>query len=245
MQNNGVEVHEKRASRTLRRKPDDVLFCANRLWDHQSEHGFMLDVETAFQRVADKIVEGHQNLTQAEHFSITDFYLLWNLRERERSQAKTYPQLPSWKPERLVVDKDKQEQFEKLGVLYWNQDGEIPNRILTGTSLQIQLWAERERMEGTTWGIFRVRPGQGEFLVSDRLSLHSVVPISPELCLVAERRNRSVDFAFVARYNGLALENAESYYFARNIKNCPVLLRATLRDSLTRAGILKFDLTHD
>jgi hypothetical protein len=100
-------------------------------------------------------------------------------------------------------------------------------------------------MEGTAWGIFRIKPGQGEFLVSDRLSLHSVVPVSPELCLVAQRANRSVDFSFVGRYNGLAVENAENYYFARNIKNCPVLLRATLPDSLIRAGLLKWDLTPD
>jgi hypothetical protein len=243
-QGGGVEVREKGPGRTLRRPPDDVLFCARRVWDHRSEHGFMLKIENAFQRVADKILQGQQSLTKVEHFSITDFYLLWNLRQRARSDSPTFPPLLGWKPERLTTEKDKQERFEKSGVVYWDQNGEIPNRILTGTSLQMQVWIERERMEGTNWGIFRIKPGHGEFLVSDRLSQHSAVPLSPELCLVADHASRFVDFSFVGRYNGLAVENAEDYYFARNIKDCPILLRATLRDSLTRAGLLDRELRY-
>jgi hypothetical protein len=124
-------VHEKGPGRTLKRLPDDVLFCARRVWDHKSEHGFMVDIENAFQGVADKILTGQRNLTKAEHFLITSFYLLWNLRQRARTEAPIFPQLTGWKPERLVTEKDTQEQFEKSGVLYWDQNGEIPNRILT------------------------------------------------------------------------------------------------------------------
>jgi hypothetical protein len=204
----------------------------------------MLEIENSYQRIADKILTGQQNLTEAEHSSITDFYLLWNLRQRARSDPPTFPKIPGWKPKRIITEKDKQERLEKLGVVYWDQNGVIPDHLLIGTNLQMQVWAERERMEGTTWGVFRIKPGHGEFLVSDGLPQHSAVPLSPELCLVAGHANRFVDFSFVGWYNGLAVENAENYYFARDIKNCPILLRATLRDSLIRAGLLKRDLQY-
>lgn len=244
MHDGGVEVREKVAGRTLRRRPDDVLFCALRVWDHRSEHGFMLEIENAYQRVADKIIGGHRELNEADHSSITDFYLLWHLRQRARSAPPTFPKLTGWKPERVITGKDAQEQFEKSGVIYWNKNEEIPIHILTGTNLQLEVWAERERMSGTRWGIFQIMSGHGEFLVPDRLSLHSAVPLSPELCLVAQHTNRLVDFSFVGQYNGLAIENAEKYYFARHIKNCPVLLRATLRNSMMRADLLKLGVQY-
>lgn len=244
VQEGGVEVHEKRAGRTRRRPPDDILFCARRTWDHASEHGFMLEIENAYQGVADNILAGQQILTDAEHSSITDFYILWNLRQRARSNPPAFPKLPGWRPKRVAIEKDRQERLEKSGSVFWNQNAEIPNHLLVGTHLQMEVWAERERMEGVKWGIFKIKPGQGEFLVSDRLSRHSAVPLSPDCCLVAEHANRLVDFSFVGRYNGLAVENAENYYFAREIKNCPILFHATLRDSLLRAGLLKKELQY-
>jgi hypothetical protein len=238
-QDGRVEVHEKGPDRTLRRDPSDIIFCARRVWDHQSEHGFMLEIENAYQRIADKIIEGHRKLTEADHSSISDFFMLWNLRQRARSNPPTFPKFPGWKPQRIVAEKDKQERLERLGIIYGDQDGEILQHHLVGTNLQIEVLAERERMQGTTWGIFKIKPGQGEFLVSDRLSRHSVVPLSPEICLAADHESRFVGFSFVGWYNGLAVENAEHYYFARDIKSCPVALHATLRDSLIRAGILR------
>lgn len=240
-----VEVVEKRGNRRVPRKPTDPLFVAKRLWDHHSEHGFMKVVEDSFQQVADKVVGGYRILTEAEHRAITDFYLLWNLRQREKSQAKIYDQFPGFKAKKIVVDKDRQERHEKRGVIYWDEKGEVPNRLLTGKSLELQLFAERERMRGLTWGIFEAKSDQGDFLVPDCLSLHSAVPISPKMCLVAEQKNRLVDFSFVARLNGLALDNADIFYFAKRIENCPILLGATLRDSLTRVGLLKYSLTRD
>ncbi|CAN7548147.1 DUF4238 domain-containing protein [Acidovorax sp. LjRoot66] len=203
----------------------------------------MANIEAAYQQVCDKIIDGHFDLTSAEHNAITDFYILWNLRDRENSEDKIYPQFSEFKPEKLVSDKNQQEKLEKEGVLFWNEKGEIPNRFLTGSSLQMQLWIERERMESTTWGIFKAKPDNGEFLVPDRISLHSVVPVTPDLCLVAGSKSKIVDFKFVARVNGLSLENSERYYFAKSIGNCPVLLQATLRDSLIRENLNHSDIT--
>jgi hypothetical protein len=199
----------------------------------------MLEIENAYQLVADNILAGQQRLNEAEHSSITDFYLLWNLRQRARSNPPTFPKFPGWRPKRVAIEKDRQERLEKAGEIFWNQNAEIPNHLLIGTNLQMEVWAERERMKGVKWGIFKINPGQGEFLVSDRLSRHSAVPLSPEYCLVAKHANRFVNFSFVGWLNGLAVQNAESYYFARDIKSCPILLHATLRDSLIRAGVLE------
>jgi len=240
----GVEVCEKIVGRIRRRPAKDVLFCAVRLWDHRSEQGFMLEIENAYQRLADKIVAGQREMDEADHLSVTDYYCLWNLRQRARTKLQTFPQLAGYEPHRVITKKDTQEKLEKLGILYWDENKEIPNHILTGANLQMELLAERERMAGTRWGIFEATPDQGEFLVSDRLSLHTAVPLSPQICLVAKHRNRFVDFSFVGRYNGLAVENSENYYFGRDMKNCPVLLHATLRDELTRAGLLNWDLKY-
>lgn len=240
-----VEVMEKRENRQVPRKQTDPLFVAKRLWDHHSEHGFMHDIEVAFQRLADKIINGHRFLNEEEFRTITDFYLLWNLRQREKNNPITYDQFPDFKGKKVVIDKDRQERHEKRGVTYWNEKGEVPNRMLTGTSLYLQLLAERERHEGLTWGIFEEKSDQADFLVPDRLSLYSVVPVSPKICLVASHKNRQVDFFFVARMNGLAVDNSKNFYFARKLDRCPILLGAVLRDELTRMGLLKYSLTID
>lgn len=240
-----VEVMEKRENRKIPRKPDDALFIAKRLWDHHSEHGFMHDIEALYQQVADKIISGHRILTDKENRAITDFYSLWNLRQREKSSATIYDQFPEFKGKKIVVDKDRQERHEKRGVTYWNEKGEIPNRVLTGNSLWQQVLLERKRNAGSTWGIFEGKTDEADFLVPDRLSFHTVVPVSPKICLVANQKNRLVDFVFVARMNGLALDNSENFYFAKKLENCPILLGATLRDDLTRMGLLKYSVTHD
>lgn len=235
----GVEVHEKRVGRTLRRLPKDVLFCARRLWDHKSETGYMRDIENPFQSLIDNLLGGKRNLSAANHSLITDFYLLWNLRQRVRIEDPIHSQLPGWTPERVIRKKDTQEKLEGKGILFWDENGEIPNRILTGTSLQMQLWAERERMPGTRWGVIETLPGQGEFLVPDNLCRHTLIPISPNVCLAANNPDQFVDMSFVAWYNGLAVENSDNYYFARNIKDCPILKHTTLRTELKDVGLLK------
>lgn len=239
-----VDAVIKKEKRRFSCKPDDGLFYAKRLWDHHSEHGFMNDVEVSFQRVADKIVNGHWNLNKADSRAISDFNILWKLRQRERSQRNIHVQFPGYKGKKVVIDKDRQERHEKRGVLYWDQWGEIPNRMLTGTSLEIQLLAERERNQDYSWGVFIAKPEQGEFLVPDR-SLYAVVPVSPTICLVSNERSRFVGFSFVARLNGMSVENAENYYFAQNIEKCPILLGATLHDELIRSGFLKNSLILD
>lgn len=150
-----------------------------------------------------------------------------------------HSQLPEWKPERVIAKKDTQEKLEGKGILFWDENGKIPNRILTGASLQIQLLAERDRMQGTKWGIIETLPGQGEFLVPDNLSRHTLVPLSPNVCLAADNPDQFVDMSVVAWYNGLAVENSDNYYFARNIKDCPVLKHTTLRAELKRVGLVK------
>lgn len=94
--NGWVDVIEVRENRRLSRKPGDKLFISKRLWDDHSEHGFMSDVEVSFQKVADRILDGHRSLTDSDNRAISDFYILWNLRERARSEKTIYPQLPAY-----------------------------------------------------------------------------------------------------------------------------------------------------
>jgi len=186
----------------------------------------MLQIESTYQNLAERVLAGQDNLNEEENAAITDFYLLWNLRQRAKSNPPQFPGIPGWRPKVIISEKNEQERMEKAGIAYWNQEGKLPDHVSVGTSLQLEILAERERMNGTKWGIFTVKARNGEFLVPDRLSEHTALPLSPRICFVAGYSNRNVDSSFVRQYNSLAIANAEKFYFASHIKNCPIFLRA-------------------
>ncbi|MGO4379759.1 hypothetical protein AB4Z19_15895 [Pseudoduganella sp. RAF19] len=221
----GVEVHEVGPGRTRRRSAADVLFCADRVWDHRTEHGLMGDIEIAFQQIAERILAGERSFAQEEHGAITDYYLLWILRHKFKQRPLADQQLRMHRPERRI-DKDTEEHLEKHGVMFFRNDGTMPGRLLVGPSLHGMLDDNRVRMAGTTWGILRARPGHGEFLVPDTFSMFSIVPLTPEICLVAGMENSVADFRAIGHFNGVAVENSAQYYFARDLNQCPILKQA-------------------
>ena len=226
-----VQVKPQAGGEILSLVPKNPYFCGNRLWDHKTEHTLLYDMETAFQNVADQIISNPSSfeLSHHQHSAITDFYILWNARHK---------QLISPIPDQEIkgmgislerdIDKDSQERLEKNGVMFIRPDLIYPGQFIGGIRLFSDLNFNRERMREVRWGI--VEAENGEFIVPDNSPNVTAIPITPKLCLVGGLKNILVNFHDVAKINRHLINGVARYYFARSLKECPILKNNPIAD---------------
>lgn len=223
-----VEVFEPASKRLLRRNPKDVLFCAHRAWDHRTEHQTFASIELRFQQIADELLDGATTIDQLNREAITEFYLSWVLRYAIKQRPRSDYTLRPTGLDRTSEDLDTAEFAEKNGYIFIRRDGSIPGRMMHGAAILTQIGARQEGMEGMKWGIVRAGEGAGEFIVPDTFSRFPIIPISPKMSLIGGFENYTATFSAVADINGLAVANAEHYYFARMLTACPIRRHAVI-----------------
>ncbi len=215
-----VDVWRLGNAKNFRPKPDNPLFCARRSWDQRAESVFMKDVEDVYQELADRIVEGTvSSLYKADHTKITDMYALWNIRWHRSRQPVDDQRLEGAIGVRTELTQDDQELLEKTGITPVRPDLKISGRHLTGVQIQRNLMRVRKQLHGTIWGILKSK--RGEFLVPDNSRKCLILPVAPQICLLAESEDRKIEDAELARINAQAIRNSSEYYFARDLSQCP------------------------
>lgn len=196
----------------------DVAFCAKRAWSHREETGFMRQIEAAFQPLVEKILTGDvQSFNEDQNSILNEFFALWYMRARHRYLDKQEIQANGITGENLT--KDQEEILERKGYAFARKGGKFLARQLNGMQLQIKTGRYAEDIKSTVWGIIRLQ--EGEILIPDVPS-HSIIPLTPILCLVANSSGGFITKDNLAQLNYAVREASQEYFFAKNLKCCPI-----------------------
>lgn len=181
----------------------------------------MRDIEARYQKIADQIIANSiRSLDRTMSVAVTDIYLLWSLRHQYSLRPTQDVTMNAAKPER-ELSIDQQEILEANGYLFLNPESALPSRFLNGIKIFMQLDMDRKWMSGASWGI--VSSSDGEFLVPDNFCEHSVVPLTPTICLIEGVKDQTIGYEQVASINREAIKNSHQYIFGRDLKKCPAL----------------------
>ena len=199
--------------RTVRLPPQDPVFCARRAWNQTTEHGLMKQLEDAFQRVAKRVLERTTilPLNPSENGMVSQFYALVRLRADAKRKPQTDIKIKAVLPGE-TLSTNEEELLEKNGYIF-TRGTSMPSRHME--SIRIQVLLSRLCPPDTVWAPIYSRAI--EFLVPDSFREIGIVPVSPQLCLVANSKGGEVLPANAISINRLAIDKASKYYFARDL----------------------------
>lgn len=205
--------------KTILLHPKDKLFCARRIWNQASEHGFMKRIEDSFQTLADNILSRavNQPLKPTENKIISQFYALCRLRAEARQTPTQNYQLKGVMPENTLTN-DQEEILEKNGYIF-ALDKSIPSRHIA--SIRIQFLLNTLCTSDTTWAVVYSR--EIEFIVPDSFGEIGIVPLSPNFCLIVNQEYGEISYDNAIKINRMAINCASKYYFARDLAKSGIL----------------------
>ena len=118
-------------------RPEDIVFCARRAWDQQTEDD-MTQIENRFQEVVQPITEGLINTIAPEHKPAIDaMFALWVMRTRFRGLAAQELQLfgvPAYD-----MSKARAEHLESADRVFVRKGGKVPTRQINGAQLRMRV----------------------------------------------------------------------------------------------------------
>ncbi len=211
-----IYLHEQQ--KTVRLPPQDVLFCARRVWNQASEHGFMSRVEGDFQKLANHILDGSvgRSLGPTENRIVSQFYALCRLRAEARQAPPQDVQIKGVLPGSALT-KNQEEMLEKNGYIF-ARGTTMPSRHIA--SIRIQVLLDRLCALETIWAVVYSRAI--EFLAPDSFREIGIVPLSPNYCLVATQCGGEISSDNAIEINRIAIEQSSKYYFARDFAKCGI-----------------------
>lgn len=218
-----VELQSLRSVSSRRKVPTATVFCAERAWDQNTETWRTRGYEGRFHSLADEIAGGRKTrLSPDDDKVVSEFFALWTARHRARHNPTGDVIMNGVIPDPPITD-EHAENLEANGYAY-ARGKVMPSHILTGIRMKLQMDRSAIRLDGVHWGI--VRASYGEFLVPDNNDGFAAVPLTPQLCLLAESGDVEASPVEVATINYVALLRASEYYFGRNLASCPILRRS-------------------
>lgn len=209
-------------SKTVEINSNDSIFKVQRLWSEFSEKGYMKDIEDKFNRLVDNILdEKIKKFTAEQSRIIYDMYTLWERRIYHIDDFITNPNLNT-KLHGINGDNytvDEKEKIESLHMTVINENGEISNRDLIGT--QIQLFILNSPYLKIEWWILKSN-NQKIFMPSNPFmdncdkSSTIIFPISPFYCLVPTNIFQIINDDDVNTLNNIMIKNSIFFYFSKD-----------------------------
>lgn len=214
-----VQTFSFLASKVLRLKPSDQVFCALRVWDQRTEVAVGKTIEDRFQQLANSIMSGvTHTIGLMERRVVDDLFSLWRTRHRFYIEGLNDILIPGIKGDELTHDEE--ERLEKKHVIFVREGGVMPGRFSAGPQVFGYLDSFRHANSNRNWGI--VRAQEGEFVVPDCFQDLMIMPVSPTVSLVADHRDAGIPLDQVAMINREAVARSTHHYFARNLSSCPL-----------------------
>lgn len=209
-----VEVFYFSENRRFEVKPDHELFCAKRVWDEKSEKGYMLEIESNFQIIAERIINsnGQCLFSSMDKKNINRFYALWSLRDHYKHNPEDDIEL--FRSTESGWSKDDQEEIEKAGVYFLDNAGSVKGRLLVGINMATQIGDICEKIMDAEWGV--LKSDNVEFIVPDRPQ-RLAIPVTPTFCLHYKSTNCSISDEKVNFVNQWHLGSCRQYCFARKL----------------------------
>lgn len=200
-------------------KPTDKIFCVERVWNEQAENGYGKYIEDEFQKVVDRVLRDNSPIFPSENMVITKFYSLWNVRHYWSKIHMDDEPLKGITGLSFPLTADDQEQLEKAHISYPTNELTVPARQIHGMKMQANLLSVAKAMTDVQWGI--LSSSYGEFIVPDSFSKSTFVPVSPNTIFVGDHKSMQLTASDVSLINMDAVNNAERYFFARDLEKCP------------------------
>lgn len=218
-----VEVFSIPHRKVMRLKPNNPIFCAQRVWDQKTEAAVSRRIEDNFQMLAYAIERGTVTTIGIwEKRTVEQFFSLWRTRQKFRFEGLEDVRLHN--VESASLTKAQQEAIESKHAMYVS-DGVVKGRLLASIHVFGYEATFIQANESMQWGI--VRSVSDDFLVPDCFEDMMIVPISPRLAVVAGVPDCVLSSDEVATINQSAIARARNYYFARLLSSAPVIRRST------------------
>jgi len=214
-----VEVFSIPHQKVMRLKPNNPIFCAQRVWDQRTEVGIGKQIEDRFQALADAIECGRVNTIGIwEKRVVEEFFSLWRTRQRFRNEGLEDVTLNGVTSETLT--KAQQEVLESKHTLYAS-DGVMKGRLLASVQVIGYQDCFIYANQAMQWGI--VRSPIHDFLVPDCFEDMMIVPVSPRVAIVADMPDCFLTDDQVAVINQTAIARSTNFYFARHLATAPII----------------------
>ena len=210
-----VNVWLKDQGKSIPARPEDQVFCAHWVWDQRAESGFMREVEDAYQALAAEIAQGRivRRLRTGENNAVTEMYALWWVRSKWRGAPVEDQPLKNVIELAHEFSQDEREHMEKLGVSVVRPDLKLEGRHIASGVLQLNFFELRNTLKRQRWAV--LKSASAEFVVPDA-SDERVLPVTPQVCLVAGEGYRIAQESRVAAMNAEAIRGSERYFFSRS-----------------------------
>ena len=205
------------------RKPGHSMFLSGGAWEQRSETSSH-EVETEFQNLANKIFGNTVNSLNTEQSKIaTEMASIWlsrwylkHNRSRDIELDMAPPEVTSKSfPEGFDSRDDYRDAAEKAGLVAVGSDGSVPGRFQSWPRFRMLKARISGQLEGSYWGIIRTR--EAEFIVPD-VSLDGILPISPNVLLIAGKTDIIASCDDVAELNRRMKAGSRKWYFAKDLK---------------------------
>jgi hypothetical protein len=217
-QNGLISVHDLVRKRVFNAKPTNVIFCADRAWDQRTERQMTI-IEDKFQSLIAPVVTGlSRTIPQDQREVIDQMYALWFMRPRYRELTQQEIHLQGGVGSKLT--KEQEENLETNGYLFAREGGTMPARQLNGLQIMVRVYGYAKDLEKsiTRWGVIETQAG--EFIVPD-VPFHTILPVTPRLALVNLEQDGHITEQNLAQLNQAMKAGSQSYFFARDLSNCP------------------------
>lgn len=214
-----VEIYSIPHRKVLSLKPNNPIFCAQRVWDQKTEAAVSRRIEDKFQALADAIERGTVTTIGIwEKRTVEQFFSLWRTRQKFRVEGLEDVRLHGVEGESLT--KAQEEVIESKHAIYAS-NGVVKGRLLASIHVLGYETTFIQANESMQWGI--ARSTSGDFLVPDSFEDMMIVPISPRLAIVVSVPDCVLSRDEVAVINQSAISRAKNYYFARQLSAAPVI----------------------
>ena len=211
-QKNLVEVSFRGSPVPLKLRPDNPIFCANRVWDQRAEEGYMREIEIQFQILTEKVVHSNYTLAKSDHIIISRFRALWSLRGRMRKNPPSDQKLNGI-IEARDFSLDEQEVLEKNHTIYFQDGSSVPGHMMAGLHSQVAI--DRETLNPSTWGI--VDSPNRNLIVPDTIGMLGYVPIAPHMAFLASTEGGTLSREDALGVNKTAIGASTEYFFTKNL----------------------------
>lgn len=189
------------------------IFCAQRNWDQRAETLLMHPIEDKFHDQIDNV----RSYEKRDHEAITEYFHLWKHRFNFHVNRESDAILPLDGDD---LTKEEEEILESKGAMFCRKDGVMPSRFITGGQIQLHLMRDSILHKNRKWGLLTAT--DGEFLIADNYRKIFFMPISPTQAFIEGHRDQVISRDALIEINNSTIANAHEFYFAKNIKNCPV-----------------------
>ncbi len=167
-----VEVKTLFNGKVYRAKPDNPIFCANRVWDQRAENGWMKSIEDNFHNLLNFPLKISNNFDQK---LISQYFALWSVRSHYNKEPMQDAQLNGILPDSLTSD--KQEIIESKHANFVDNNGKVESRFVVSFSAQRDYDIIMQSLREIKWKLLvsRSKP----FVVPKHCSSILLLPISP------------------------------------------------------------------